>query len=115
MGLGSVLPFVGSSLLRGGGKGVKAATEASSIAARMGRSVDEVESMINSLGGLARDDLVFLRQAERTIANGGELSAESAKRVQGILGSIGSGRFIVEMPPAHGAGPRAPREPARPR
>lgn len=95
MGVGTLLPLVGSGALRGG---VRAARELATAASRLGRSVDEIELLLRRLDDLDPEQLRFVRRAQRTAHSGGELSADDAARLERLLSRSAERPFLGALP-----------------
>lgn len=94
MGVGTLLPLVGSSVLRSG----RHLRKVAGLARALRRSPDEIEAGIAALHGLSRQEREVLAQARGALRRGETLSDADVARVRSLL-SGRAGAIMLHVPP----------------
>ena len=96
MGIAAILPFVGPSALRTVSRGARSAT---AIAARFGRTVDEMEALLCRARMFTPQDRAAIGRIERAMRTGGRAASADLRHVRQSLEQLG---FVIDLAPAHG-------------
>jgi hypothetical protein len=96
MGVAAILPLVGSSALRMLGKGARGPV---ALAARFGRTVDEMDALLARARMLTPQDRAVIGRVERALRTGAKLDPNDLRHVRESLDRLG---FVIDLAPSNG-------------
>lgn len=96
MGIAAILPIIGPSALRTVSRGARGAT---AIAARFGRTMDEMDALLVRASMLTPQDRAAIGRINRALRTGTRVDTTDLRHVRESLDQLG---FVIDLAPSHG-------------